>query len=161
MAYTKRQIVEEAYEEIGLAAYTFDLQPEQLQSALRRLDRMMATWNGQGIRIGYPLPSSPGTSDLDQSTDVTDMALEAIVGNLAIRLAPLFGKTVSPDTKAAARKAYNTLLNLASSIPERVLDHTAIPAGEGNKYWRYDADPFLIPAADPIDAGKDGEIVLE
>lgn len=161
MSYTKRQIVEDAFAEIGLAAYTFDLQPEQLQAGLRRLDSLMATWNAQGIRIGYPLPSSPGASDLDALTDVTDMAIEAIVGNLAVRIAPMFGKTVSPDTKATARRAYVALLNYAAQVPERALDHTAIPAGEGNKYWRYDADPFLIPAAEPIDAGKDGAIDLE
>ena len=30
MAYTKRDIVEQAFEEIGLASYVFDLQPQQL-----------------------------------------------------------------------------------------------------------------------------------
>jgi hypothetical protein len=161
MAYTKRQIVEAAFEEIGLAAYTFDLQPEQMQTGLRRLDSMMATWNNQGIRLGYPLPSSPSLGDLDVSADVTDMAIEAIVGNLAIRIAPAFGKTVSPDTKASARKAYLALLNYASTVPERQLDNQAIPAGEGNKYWRYDNDPFLIRPTDPIDAGPDAAITLE
>ena len=35
MGYSKRQFVAAAFEEIGLASYVFDLQPEQLQSALR------------------------------------------------------------------------------------------------------------------------------
>lgn len=161
MSWTKRQLVEQAFEEIGLAAYTFDLQPEQLQAGLRRLDSMMATWNNQGIRIGYPLPSSPNTSDLNAETGVTDMAIEAITSNLAVRIAPLFGKTVSPDTKANARRAYIALLNYAAQIPERALDHLAIPAGDGNKYWRYDADPFLLSPSEPVDAGKDGAIELE
>jgi hypothetical protein len=161
MAWTKRQIVENAFEEIGLAGYAFDLQPEQLQAALRRLDTMMATWNAQGIRIGYPLPSSPGTSDLDASTGVPDAAVEAIVGNLAVRIAPLFGKTVSPDTKASARRAYNALLRWASEIPEMDLDRMSIPAGAGSKYWRYDGDPYLLERAPPLDAGTDGKIELE
>jgi hypothetical protein len=54
MGYTKRQFISAAFEEIGLASYVFDLQPEQLQSALRRLDAMMADWNAKGIRLGYP-----------------------------------------------------------------------------------------------------------
>jgi len=104
MAYTKRDIVNQAFEEIGLASYVFDLQPQQLESALRRLDNMMATWNGKGIRLGYPLPSSPADSDLDQVTGVPDSALEAMATNLAVRIAPMFGKTVSPDTKTIAKK---------------------------------------------------------
>lgn len=52
MAYTKRDIVAMAFEEIGLAGYVFDLQPQQLEGALRRLDSMMATWNGKGLRLG-------------------------------------------------------------------------------------------------------------
>ena len=55
MAYTKRDIVNQAFGEIGMADYVFDLQPQQLDSALRQLDMMMATWNGKGIRIGYPI----------------------------------------------------------------------------------------------------------
>ena len=42
MGYTKRQFILAAFEEIGLAAYTFDLQPDQLESARRRLDAMIA-----------------------------------------------------------------------------------------------------------------------
>ena len=87
MGWTKRQFVEQAFEEIGLATYTFDLSPEQMQSALRRLDAMVATWNGAGIRIGYPLPSSPQDSDLDTETNVPDMSNEAIYTNLAIKIA--------------------------------------------------------------------------
>ena len=38
MGWTKRQFVTQAFEEIGLAAYVFDLQPQQLDSALRKLN---------------------------------------------------------------------------------------------------------------------------
>jgi hypothetical protein len=48
VGYTKRQFVTSAFEEIGLADYVFDLQPEQLEGALRRLDSMMAEWNAAG-----------------------------------------------------------------------------------------------------------------
>jgi len=65
MGYSKRQFVEAAFEEVGLAAYVFDLQPQQLESALRRLDAMMAEWNAKGIRLGYPLPGSPQNSDIN------------------------------------------------------------------------------------------------
>jgi hypothetical protein len=46
VAWTKREFVVQAFSEIGLASYVYDLQPEQLQTALNRLDSMLATWNG-------------------------------------------------------------------------------------------------------------------
>lgn len=161
MSWTKREVVTNAFEEIGLANYVFDLQPEQLQAGLRRLDNMMATWNSRGLRLGYPLPDSPGGSDLDEETNVTDEAIEAMVGNLAIRLAPLFGKTVSPDTKAAARSAYMALLSRRSQLLEKRIDVNAIPAGQGVKYWRFNSDPFLSEAERGITVGPDDVLDLE
>lgn len=156
MGYTKRQFVTAAFEEIGLADYVFDLQPEQLNSALNRLDAMMAEWNAAGIRLGYSMPSSPQDSDLDEPTFAPDSAWEAIITNLAIRLAPGFGKTVSPDTKVTAKTAYNVLLQRAAYPLEKQLPVT-MPIGQGNKPWRWD-DPYMPFPADPVDAGPDGPI---
>ena len=95
-----------AFEEIGLANYNFDLQPEQFQSGLKKLDTMMARWNKNGIRIGYPLSSSPSTSNLNEDTNVRDSSLEAIYKNLAVRIAPSFGKVLSIDTKIEAKGSW-------------------------------------------------------
>jgi len=161
VSWTKREVVTNAFEEIGLANYVFDLQPEQLQAGLRRLDNMMATWNSRGLRLGYPLPDSPGGSDLDEETGVTDEAIEAMVANLAIRIAPLFGKTVSPDTKSAARGAYMALLNRRTNTLEKRIDANAIPAGQGTKYWRFNSDPFLSKTERGITTGPDDILDLE
>ena len=154
MGYTKRQFITGAFEEIGLADYVFDLQPEQLQSALRRLDSMMMEWNAQGIRLGYPIASSPQDSDLDTETNTPDSAWEAVITNLAIRIAPGYGKTVSPDTKVSAKGAYNILLQRATYPLEQQLPST-MPIGQGNKPWRWD-NPYVNRPADPVDAGPDG-----
>lgn len=161
MSWTKREIVQNAFEEVGLASYAFDLQPEQMQAGLRRLDNMMATWNSRGLRIGYPLTDSPAGSDLDQDAGVTDEAIEAIVSNLALRLAPILGKTVSPDTKATARSAYMALLSRRSAIQERMIDIHSVPAGAGTKYWRFNGDPFLQPEDRGLTVGPDDTLDWE
>ena len=157
MGYSKRQFVAAAFEEIGLASYAFDLQPQQFESALRRLDAMMASWNALGIRLGYPMPSSPQFSDLDAQSEVPDSANEAIITNLAIKLAPGYGKQVMPETKATAKETYNTLLSRAAAPLEQQLPGT-MPSGAGNKPWRVYDDPFLRPPVDPVLAGQDGPI---
>jgi hypothetical protein len=157
MGYSKRQFVSAAFEEIGLAAYVFDLQPQQIESALRRLDAMMADWNGKGVRLGYPLPGSPENSDLDAESAVPDSANEAIITNLAIRLAPSYGKQVMVQTQTVARNAYQTLLSRATMPPEQQLPGT-MPAGAGSKPWRGNNDPFLHKPEESLLAGQDGEI---
>jgi len=158
MGWTKRQFVEQAFGEVGLAAYVYDLTPEQLQAAMRRLDAMMAAWNGKGIRLGYPLPGSPQDADLDTQTSVPDAANEAIYSNLAVRLGPGFGKAISPDLKSIAKSGYDLLLARATLPPEQQFPGT-MPAGAGSKRSGT-RSPFLQPPVDPVLAGQDGPIDL-
>jgi hypothetical protein len=117
---------------------------------------MMASWNALGIRLGYPIPSNPQDSDLDSQSDVPDSANEAIITNLAVKLAPSYGKQVSPETKATARGTYNTLLSRAAMPMEQQLPGT-MPAGAGNKPC-LGSNTFMPPPVDPLLAGRDGQI---
>jgi hypothetical protein len=150
MSYTKRQLVEAAMAEIGLASYAFDLLPEQRELALRRLDSMMAEWNTRGLRLGYPVPDNPADSDIDQDSNTPDAAWEAIITNLALKMAPSYGKQVNPETKITARHALNTILSRASMPPEMKLP--AMPSGAGNKTID---DPFLPTPSTDLVAGPD------
>lgn len=158
MSYTKRQFVEGAFEEAGMAAYVFDLTPQMLQSACRRLDAMMATWNAKGIRLAYPLAANPEDTDIDAETTVPDSANEAIICNLAMRIAPGYGKQVTPGTMATAKAAYDTLMARAAMPQEQQFPGT-LPAGAGNKPWRY-GDPFMPAPVDPVRTGPDGPLEL-
>lgn len=104
MAWTKRDVIKKAYAEIGKASYDFDLQPEEMQDALQSLDAMVSAW---GLNFGYS--GGDGKGDIDADTEVPQFAYEALYTNLALRLAPGMGKTVSPETKTFARQGLNTL----------------------------------------------------
>ncbi len=153
MGYTKQDFVEQAFTEIGLAPYFFDLSPEQLNTALTRLDNMMASWNGMGIRLSYPLPSSPLESSLDDETNVPDSAYQAIISNLAVSIAPIFGKVVSIETKKVARDGYKTLLSIAA-MPEQMSYPDTLPLGAGNKPFSIDY-PFASPPNNNLVVGDD------
>ncbi|MES0445000.1 MAG: packaged DNA stabilization gp4 family protein [Desulfobacterales bacterium] len=159
MGWTKRQLIEQAFDEIGLASYVYDLTPDQLQSALRKMDGMLAGWDAKGIKIGYPLTASPQDSSLDTETNVPDAANEAIYLNLGIRIAPGFGKMVAMDTKANAREAYRALL-VGIAMPKEMQLPSTMPSGAGNKSWRTD-QPFLnTPDTSPIRLGDNGQLVF-
>jgi len=153
MSYTKRQLVEAAMAEIGLASYSFDLMPEQRELALRRLDSMMAEWNTRGLRLGYPIPDNPANSNIADDSNIPDAAWEAVITNLALRLAPSYGKMVNPATMVTARHALNTILSRASMPPEMKLP--AMPSGAGNKTID---DPFLEQPGESLIAGPDATL---
>lgn len=140
---TKRQIVELAYASVGLAGFAVDLQPEQMEHARRILDSQMATWNIKGIRLGWPIPSSPSGGDLDDETNLPDWALEATYLNLGIRIAPMHGKAVTPDFKASARAAYDAMLiSVVRPVGRRMPG--GYPLGAGHRTFSgasWSADP--------------------
>lgn len=151
MSWTKRQLVEQAFAEIGLRVATFNVRPEQLQAALMKLNAMMATWDGKGIRLGYAMTASPAGDDLDQESGLPDRAYEAVTLGLAIRMAPSYGKVLSQDTRNSARDAYEGLLAAAAFPAQQQLPR--MPRGAGNKSWRYN-QPFLPEPVDPLLAAE-------
>jgi len=128
MSWTKRQLIEAALGEIGISSDNFDIPPEDYQRALARLDSMIAMWNAKGLVVGYPIASNPTTADLDEDSNIPDLANEAVFLNLAIRLAPSYGKVIPQDTKTNALYAYNALLQKNSIIPE-VQPNGSVPSG--------------------------------
>lgn len=154
MGYSRQQFVEKALQEVGLASYVYDLSPDELDSACQRLDSMMAAWNGKGIRLGYPLPGIPELTSLTEETGVPDSANEAIITNLAVRIAPSYGKAVSMDTKTIAKESFNVLLSRAARPKEVSL--AGMPVGAGNK--RIEGDYFSADPKEPLTAGPDSTL---
>lgn len=160
MGWSKRDLVSSAFEELALAGYEFDVTPEEQNSALRRMDAMMATWDGRGVRLGYNLPSSPDRSDLDQDSGIPDWAAESVYLNLSIRMASGWGKSVGQSTIAVAKDAYNAVLSHAALPPEQRSPQT-LPSGAGNKPWRINDNPFIQNPVPPLTLGQDSQLEFE
>jgi hypothetical protein len=137
VSYTKVQLVKGALAEIGLSDYAFELSTDQIDQGLARLDAMMAEWNGRGIRLGYPIASDPSMIDANTDSGIPDVAYEAVITNLAIRLAPSYGKTVSSDTRIAATRGMNTMFAISARPKSAQLG--VMPAGAGAK----SSSPFI------------------
>lgn len=154
MSYTKRDFINGAFEEIGIASYTYDLNAGQIESALRRLDAMMALWAGDGINLGYPLPDSPKDSDPDEDSNVPDFANQAIIENLALIMAPQFGKVVSRETKVAAKKSYDLVKSRTVSVPTMCFPNT-LARGAGYKVHQLNRNTFFKESYNGCDSGSD------
>ena len=159
--HTKRELIAEALSELGLGD-DFDIQPEETQAALRRLDAMMATWDAKGIQLGYALPANPADSDPDQASGLPDTAVETVCLHLAMRIAPSFGKVVSIDTRRNAADGY-ARLQVAAAQPLPAQQRSTMPQGAGNKPWRYPSAPFFpTPTTDVMRTTPGGDLnILE
>lgn len=99
------------------------LEPNETEQGLFQLNTMMASWS---LALGYTEVSS--TSDV---VTVPAYAIDAIVQNLAIRLAPSFGGMVDPDLRENARQAKKDMLRQAVRIGPAKMPRT-LPRGTGN-----------------------------
>lgn len=153
--WTKQALIEEAYDELGLASYNFDLEPEELEKGRRRMDAMWALLESKGIRQGYNFPG-----DLNADSGLPDGAAEATVCLLALRLAPGRGKTVSPDTQHRATEGYAALM-AAAAIPQEQQLRSTLPRGAGNKSW-WTAPGRFYPSADtdPLRTSPGGDLEI-
>ena len=155
MGYTKRQIVEKAFAKLGLASYIYDVQSDAYQDAMEDLDAMLAEWNGRGIRLGYPIPSTPEGGDLDAEASIPDRAWLAAYTNLALLIAPDFGKEPTRSLKNAAKKSLETL----QLQRPPTMQYRKVPLGAGNKPWRTGYGEFT-KQEDPLDVGNDSELEI-
>jgi hypothetical protein len=129
--WTKSDVIRQAFSEMGMGDYEFDLQPEDLQTALRKLDAMMAAWSGAGgIRIGFA--GGDGKGSIAADSTVPDWAYEALYLNLALRLCPDYGKTPSPLTMMAAKQARNAVRSRTTPVATRTISGYA---GAGNSWY--------------------------
>lgn len=161
MAWTKGQIVEEAFGELALAGYVFDITPEETASALRRLDAMWAQMASRGVQAGYAFPATTDGSSSADTSGLPDAAIEATYTGLAVRLCAAFGKSAPPELLARAREGYELLLWQAAMPPEQQFD-SRLARGAGAKPWRRIGRPFMpIPDTSPLTNTPGGDLSIQ
>jgi hypothetical protein len=131
MGWTKRQILNDAFSEIGMAGYVFDLEPDDLQTALNRLDSLMSQWESDNIYTGYAVTDDPASISIDGDSGILSQYVLPVIHNLAVQIAPSYGKQPMPQTMAAARKGYAVALR-TKTVPMKSANITVTPAGSGN-----------------------------
>lgn len=145
-----------AFAELGLGEWEFDLQPDEIQSVIRRLDFMMALWSSKGIRLGFDSTST----DPDTDSSVPDVAVQAVYLSLALLISGSFGKQLPPSSLAMQREAYDYVLANFMRIPQ-VHYPSTMPRGAGNKPLRFGTfNQFYPGEGQTVDVGPDSQLIL-
>lgn len=133
MSWTKKQIIERAFVEIGLGDYTFATRPDEVNDALSALDALMAEWEDRGIVTGYTVVNDPDTDTISGDSAISAGMVRAVYLNLAVNLAPQYGKQVMPATAVGAKQGLNNAFKQSVTVPEVVGNYRSAPAGAGYK----------------------------
>lgn len=124
----KRDIIEMMFEECGSAGYEFERTPEELSSALRKLNAMMAEWPFD--LLGYIQPEySPGNPE--DLTGVASKYNQVIALQLALRFAPNMGASLSPESRAALARSMALLSAETATITGSKI--VSAVSGAGNR----------------------------
>jgi hypothetical protein len=150
MSLTKGELVTAALGEFGISSYEFDITPEELASGVRRLNAMMAFWASKNLLLSYA-----DSDDTDAESNIPGVALEAVITNLAIRLAPSYGKQVPLEVATVAKESLNALLSV--STKPRQQQFAVMPRGAGYKTTTY---PFTTPPGEQYLVNVDESVDL-
>lgn len=132
MSLTNREVINQALVELGIGATAHSSTAEELQDALLRLRGIVAVWTSTGSGGGYA-----GSNSLDEDSGIPVDGERGLICQLAVDLAPSYGKQASRQTMAAAKSGSSLMARKRAVVPRRRIDVGAIPAGAGHKYEPY------------------------
>ena len=133
---TMREVVEDAFEEIGVKSAEVNLTSDELQSGIRRCNDLLVSWNEIGYIKGYQ-PVLNG----DDTLIVAPSAIRAIKSALAIELAPSYQKALTQGLVNKAQDSLSLLLNSSVFIGPVAFPDT-LPMGSGNRSSAFDSTFF-------------------
>lgn len=127
---TVAQIAKASLQQILVQESEADLEPDEYQDFIFALNNWMAAREADGIDLGWQTVSSLG-----DTVTVADGAIDPIVHNMAVVIAPMFGRPVPPELALMAGKGMNTLRHIGQAIIPSVMPDT-LPVGSGNEDTR-------------------------
>lgn len=142
MAETASTVIRDALQEILVQASEQPIESNEANDAIRLLNRMMAAWEADGIDLSYtPIDS------LADTITVVDGALDGIVLNLAVKLAPQYDRPVSQGLYLNAKNAMDAIRKIAVTVTPSIFPAT-LPLGSGNQSNGYKYTDFYSGVAE-------------
>lgn len=151
---TKGDIVDQAFIQLRISGLTSNASPEDSKMAAVVLESMMLAWTNKGLNLGWIKDADITDPDLQEDSGLSDSSYEAAYVNLAVKLAPAFGK---PPTQldSFARELYAGLFSTELPVQQ---NNEYMPLGSGNRCGAF--TPAYQESSEPIDIENDGNITI-
>jgi hypothetical protein len=125
---TNLELLTDAYRDINIISETASPSAEEGQRGLRKLNQMLAMWEGADEAIKFP--SWFPQSTISDPCPIPEYAEAGVTAQLSIALAASFGVSVSAELVAAAESGYAVILRKAVNDKLQPVDMTHLPLGE-------------------------------
>ena len=138
---TALEIITASVEDLGVKTAESPLEAFEVDRGISELNDMMLAAEADGITLGYV--------EVDAGSDavtVPKWALGAIKSSLAVRLAPSYQKSITPELAAKVKSTMNTVVSKIVGTIETDFPST-LPKGSGSADTPFDGREFF-PQAD-------------
>lgn len=136
----KSEIIAGAYAKDGMGD-DMERTPEEMANGLRELNQMMM--EEPFSLLGYALPAH-GDGDLSDLSGLADKYIPAIIMELAFRLAPNIGKSMSVEAVKRHAKAMATLRGDIAAAPNLSI-RSGTYLGMGHRTWAGRGTSYAVP----------------
>lgn len=140
---TNKEIIDRAYQVLGLNDSMFGRTSEEYASAILPLGGMMLEFPFDGL--GYVFEEGAGLR-VEEESGIERKYLETVAYSLAERLAPTIGKTLSAAAEKIKNRLYARLSNEQAALNLPTVGHASgTPRGSGNRRWNMSTwSPFFV-----------------
>ena len=108
---TANTVIVDALQQILVQASEASIQADEAQTAIRYMNRYMARLDAKGIDLGYTVVST-----LADPITIPDGAVDGLVTNLAVALAPQYDVPLTQGLLLEAKSGQDAMLAIAFSI---------------------------------------------
>jgi len=149
------QVVKAILQEILTQATEADLEPSEIQDTIFAMNNYMTAEAVNGIDLGYTVVSS-----VSDEITVPAGALQGIIANMAIVMAPQFDAEITASLAEKARTGLNAMRKLGITLNPMSFPNT-LPVGAGNEGDQYTQDHFFTGPDTSILTEGDNTILVE
>lgn len=144
---TNREIIDRAYQLLGLSDSMFGRNEDEYASAMLTLGAVMEEWPYS--ELGFIVEDAAGLR-VEEESGISRQWLNAVALGLAENLGPMIGKALSREAVKLQARAYSRLCSHVAVIPQaRYAEGT--PKGAGHRR-RFGEDTFFAPATEEAEA---------
>jgi len=155
MTETAAEVAKDILLELVVLGAEADLEPAEIQSTIRYMNRYMTMIAADGLELGYTKVTS-----LSDPITIADGAIMGMIKNVALMLAPQYGAVVTADLMLAAREGMSAMENLGIEVAPSSLPCT-LPIGSGNEWGGFNTQKFYPCDSDTVLTENNQSIFLE
>jgi len=144
---TAAQVTKAILQEILVRSVEAPLEADEIQDTIFAMNNYMTALDAEGVSLGYTI-----VADLGDDITIPAGALQGLISNVAIMVAPQFGATVDQALIAKAKVGLSAMRKLGVTLEPMVFPST-LPVGSGNEFRHGNNDHFY--------PGSDAEILTE